>query len=246
MIPLEQVTLPTTPAPVDLTSVSHQLRALTDAVNKLASPPDASPVDPSPNLEDPSHNVPMDTVPCLLFTMTTDNIAQLLHHPGTSFPPICPCDTANASDTKTHWSAEELHRVMGCWKFHNYKHLLQISRDGKWVDGGEFPLLLGSYTTIPKAKRGSALDHTKYCYLDAVHMDIAFGDCVSIGGFCYVLILVDHVTRYNWSFGPQRSHLCQYCLGVTPLQGICRLSCKMLLLGLRPQIVWFGSKQISH
>ncbi len=41
----------------------------------------------------------------------------------------------------------------------------------------------------------------KYHYLDAVHMDIAFGDCVSIGGFRYALILVDRTTRYNWSFG---------------------------------------------
>jgi hypothetical protein len=133
--------------------------------------------------------------------MTTNNIAQLLHHPGTSFMPICPCDTNNASDTKTQWSAEELHRVMGFWKFCNYKHLLQVSHDGKWEDGGEFPPLLGSCTTIPKAKRGGALDRTKYCYLDAVHMDIAFGDCISIGSFCYALILVDRATWYNWSFG---------------------------------------------
>jgi hypothetical protein len=32
-------------------------------------------------------------------------------------------------------------------------------------------------------------------------MDIAFGDCISIGGFCYALNLVDRTTRYNWSFG---------------------------------------------
>jgi hypothetical protein len=65
---------------------------------------------------------------------------------------------------------------MGCWKIRNYKHLLQVSRDGKWVDGGEFPSSLGSYATIPKAKRGGALDCFKYCYLDAVLMDITFGD----------------------------------------------------------------------
>jgi hypothetical protein len=32
-------------------------------------------------------------------------------------------------------------------------------------------------------------------------MDIAFGNCISIGGFRYALILVDRATRYNWSFG---------------------------------------------
>jgi hypothetical protein len=72
---------------------------------------------------------------------------------------------------------------MGCHKFRNYKHLLQVSRDGEWIDGGEFPSSLGSFATIPKSKRGGTLDRTKYRYLDAVHMDIAFGDCVSVGGF---------------------------------------------------------------
>ncbi len=38
-------------------------------------------------------------------------------------------------------------------------------------------------------------------YLDIVYVDITFGDCVSIGGFKYALIFVDHATRYNWTFG---------------------------------------------
>ncbi len=40
---------------------------------------------------------------------------------------------------------------MGCHKFLNYKHILQVSCDSKWVDGGEFPPSLGSFATIPKA-----------------------------------------------------------------------------------------------
>ena len=78
---------------------------------------------------------------------------------------------------------------------------LVVSRDGEWVDGGEFPPSLGSFATIPKAKRGKLLDCSHYRFLDAVHMDIAFGDCLSIGGFGYALILVDRATRYNWTFG---------------------------------------------
>ena len=72
---------------------------------------------------------------------------------------------------------------MGCHKFRNYKHLLQVSRDGDWVDGGEFAPSLGSFATIPKSHRGAPLDKHRYKYLDAVHMDIAFGDCLSVGGF---------------------------------------------------------------
>ena len=132
--------------------------------------------------------------PVLLSSMSPDEIIRLLHN-------LCPWDTANASDTKIHWTSEEIHRIMGCRKFRNYKHILDVSRDGEWLDGGEFPMSLGSYATIPKAKRGQPLDRTDYRYLNAVHMDIAFGDCVSVGGYRYALILVDRATRYNWAFG---------------------------------------------
>jgi hypothetical protein len=90
---------------------------------------------------------------------------------------------------------------MGCQKFRNYKHLLQVSRDCEWDKCGESPSCFGSYATIPKAKQGSLLNCTKYHYLDAVHMDIAFSDCVSVGGYCYPLILVDRAMQYNWTFG---------------------------------------------
>jgi hypothetical protein len=133
--------------------------------------------------------------------MSPEEVAWLLHHPNTLLPDIRPCNTANASDTKVHWTSEEIHRIMGCWKFRNYKHILDVSKDGAWMDGGDFPMSLGSYATIPKAKRGQPLDRTVYRYLDAVHMDIAFGDCVSVGGYRFALILVDRATRYNWAFG---------------------------------------------
>jgi len=133
--------------------------------------------------------------------MSSDEVARLLHHPYTSLLDIHPYDTANASDTKTHWLSEEIHCIMGCRKFRNYKHNLTVSRDGEWVNGGEFPMSLGSYATILKAQWGTSLDCTSYRFLDAVHMDIAFGDCVSVGTFRFALILVDRATRYSWAFG---------------------------------------------
>jgi hypothetical protein len=54
---------------------------------------------------------------------------------------------------------------------------------------------------IPKSNSGGPIDCCKYKYLDAVHMDIAFGNCLSIGGYRYALILVDRATWYNWAFG---------------------------------------------
>ena len=86
-------------------------------------------------------------------------------------------------------------------KFKNYQHLLQCTKAGKWVDAGEFPMSLGSYTSIPKAKRGKLIDRHLNKYLDVVHLDIGFGDTVSVGGSRYVLVFVDRATRHNWVFG---------------------------------------------
>ena len=99
--------------------------------------------------------------PTLLLALPPEKSVELYHHPGSPLPAARPCGTANASDTKTHWSAEELHCIMGCRKFCNYKHILNVSRDDEWIDGGEFPPSLGSFATIPKAKQGKLLDRSR-------------------------------------------------------------------------------------
>jgi hypothetical protein len=112
----------------------------------------------------------------------------------------------NPSDRKSHWTAEELHRITGCRRFRNYKHLISATTDGQFIDNGEFPVSLGSYTTIPKAPRGKPIDRTPAKYLNVVHLDIAFGDCMSVGGFKYAIIFVDRATRFNWCFGIKSLH----------------------------------------
>merc|ERR1712194_616455 len=132
--------------------------------------------------------------------MTGDEVKEHLHHPGSPPPAVRPCDTPNGSDKKTNWTAEDLHRVTGCRKFKDYRHLLRTTCDGHWVDTGEFPLSLGSYATIPKSRRGKSIDRRACKYLDKVHVDIGFGDTIAIGGARYVLVFVDRATRFNWVF----------------------------------------------
>ena len=74
-------------------------------------------------------------------------------------------------------------------------------KDGVLLNTGEFPLSLGTYVTIPKAPCGKVIDWLPVKYLDIVHVHIAFGDCISIGGYKFALIFVDRATHYNWSFG---------------------------------------------
>jgi hypothetical protein len=196
---------PSNPPPVDLSTISFLLTSLAKAISHLSSSPPTAVSAPSTLPTDaPTQEPTLETSSkpsCLLSTLSCNAIIKLLHYEGSVLPSVELCDTANASDTKTHWKSEELHRAMGCQTFWNYKHLLQVSRDGEWMDGGKFPSSLGSYAMICKANSGGQVDRLKYKYLGAVHIDIAFGNCLSVGGFWYALVLVDHATRYNWVFG---------------------------------------------
>ena len=138
--------------------------------------------------------------------MSTADIVSTLHHPNTSLPAICHCDTPNSSDTKSHFTAEGFHCLTGCWRFRNYRHLIHTSKDGFFFDNGEFPVSIDAYTTIPKAPRGKLIDRTPSKYLDIVYINIAFGDCMSVGGFKYALIFVDQATQFNWCFGLKSLH----------------------------------------
>jgi hypothetical protein len=148
---------------LDMSTLSTHLKILAAVVDKLSSnrplsarhqPSSGINVTPSPVSVDPGPDLDDTPVPRFLSTMSQEKITCLIHHPGTSFPLVRLCDTANASNTKTHWTLEELHHTIGCWKFRNYKHLLQVSQDGKWVDGSKFSSFLGSYATISKARQG--------------------------------------------------------------------------------------------
>jgi hypothetical protein len=109
---------------LDLGLVTAQLNSLTEAIKTLSSPT------PSPALpaNSPSPFDPPSTG-VLLSTMSRDEVLRLLHHDSTSLSIVCPCNNTNNSNTKTHWSAKELHRIMGCQKFRNYKQILQVSHD---------------------------------------------------------------------------------------------------------------------
>ncbi len=148
-----------TPSPnLTLDTLSSHLKSLTNTIHGITSSPTQKPtysfLPPSAIDNLVATSIPTDEptekpTSCLLSTMSSEEIAHLLHHSGTSFPLVQPCNTANSSDTKTYWSVEELHRIMGCCKFQNYTHLLQVIRSGKWINGGECPASLGTYATIP-------------------------------------------------------------------------------------------------
>jgi hypothetical protein len=124
-----------------------------------------------------------------------------LHHPDSRLPPIRPCNSPNLSKTKTTYTPEELHCLTGCCHFQIYQHITTTTNSSTLINTGEFPILLVTYTTLPKAGRGKPINRLPSKYLYRVHLDIAFGDCVLVRGYKFALIFVDWVTHYNWMFG---------------------------------------------
>jgi hypothetical protein len=103
--PIHESTAPPSPSVlVDLNSVSHQLQQLIATVGQICQvsldSPHPAPLS-SPDMDNSTAaQVPETSTPRLLSTLLADEIQCLIHTPGTSFPPVRPCDTANASDTK--------------------------------------------------------------------------------------------------------------------------------------------------
>jgi hypothetical protein len=133
--------------------------------------------------------------------MTQENVINKLNRPNSILPPICPCNTPNPSNTKLHSTAEELHCIIGCRHFRNYWHLVTASKNGTFINTREFPVSISTYATISKASHGKPIHQTPAKFLDVVHLDIAFDNSLSIGGFKNALIFIHQATRYNWCFG---------------------------------------------
>eukprot|EP00956_Cyclotella_meneghiniana_P028868 scaffold68397_cov20-Cyclotella_meneghiniana.AAC.1 len=129
-------------------------------------------------------------------------ILNSLHSDPNSLPPIPPCYTAGACENRTAFDGLKLHKIFGCRKFRHPSHLIASSLNASMLAGGELPHTIGDFASINMPNRGKPIKKRRK-FLEKVHMDIVFGDCVSLGGFRYALLLVDIATRYVWLYGMQ-------------------------------------------
>eukprot|EP00804_Cyclotella_cryptica_P030273 CCRYP_019237-RA/>CCRYP_019237-RA protein AED:0.06 eAED:0.03 QI:0/0/0/1/0/0/3/0/1322 len=129
-------------------------------------------------------------------------LLKALHVNPANLPPIPPYATPSAIESRTQFDSLKLHRIFGCRRFRNQAHVTTASLNAKLLDTGEFPPTLGDFATITNPPRGKPIKKRRR-FLDKVHMDIVFGDCLSLGGYKYALLLVDVATWYSWIFGLQ-------------------------------------------
>ena len=118
-------------------------------------------------------------------------------------PDALPCHKPpSATPAVQRLTEQQLHRYFG---FRNLKNYMDLETTGqatiKVVKGTERPLEIGDVANIRYSRCNTKPIPRPSEYLRTVHMDIGYGDCVSIGGFRYILLLVDRTTRYQWAYG---------------------------------------------
>lgn len=154
------------------------------------------------------NTIPQDSVlsPAELAKWTARPLSKrlltALHHDPTNLPDITPAYTPGACERRTQFNGLKLHKIFGCRKFRTQSHLIAASKNASLLAGGELPATIGDFASITMPSRGKTIKKRRK-YLDKVHMDIVFGDCMSLGGFRYALLLVDVATRYTWLYGLQ-------------------------------------------
>jgi len=105
-----------------------------------------------------------------------------LHANPDDIPDIGPCNTPTLCENRTTFDTLKLHKIFGCRRFRNQQHLASSSANTKLISTGELPTNLGSFATITNPPAGKSSQRQQK-YLNKVHMDIVFGDCLSLGGF---------------------------------------------------------------
>jgi hypothetical protein len=130
----------------------------------------------------------------------TKRMLAAIHDDVSKIPSVPPAYTPAPAENSTKFDSLHLHRIFGCRKFKNQTHITAASKNAELIRCGEMPSTIGDYTTINNPAKGKPLTKRRK-YLNKVHMDIVFGDCVALGGFRYALVIVDVATRFTWVYG---------------------------------------------
>ena len=115
-------------------------------------------------------------------------------------PDIRPYDTASPSETRRSFEPLKFHRIFSCHWFCNTKHITSATNNATLIDTGKNPTTFVAFATTPKANEGKSKPLHRH-FLEKCPIDIFYGDFTSMGGYCYVILLVDVATRYCWFYG---------------------------------------------
>ena len=113
---------------------------------------------------------------------------NVVHRCARNLPPILPSSTPAPCDYWTQFESLNLHHIFGCRKFLNKKHLTTAT-NASLLNLGLLPSTIVYFATIANPPKVKLIKKWRQ-YLEKIHMDIVFGDCVALGGHQYALLIV--------------------------------------------------------
>ena len=171
------------PSDEESLSSKHPLPPSID-INCLPQPPTNAPPT-EPRNETPHKNSVEPLSTCTI---------NLVHKDATTLPPIPPSSTPEPFENRTQFKSLNLRRIFGSRQLCNQNHLTAAT-NASLVESGLIPSTTFSFATTTNPPKGKT-NKKRSQYLEKVHTDIVFGDCVPLGGYRYALLFVDLATIY--------------------------------------------------
>ena len=110
---------------------------------KPTTTPDVVPPDVAPT---PDTITKLELIESVEAPLST-TLLHKLHLDPTDLPPIHPSNTPSPCENRTNFDNLKLHRIFGCRKFKNQRHLIAASANAILNQTGELPLL---WATMPQ------------------------------------------------------------------------------------------------
>ena len=102
----------------------------------------------------------------------------------------------------TLFTTQQLHSLLGSRSLKNWNDINEISLPTVSIsNSGVLPIELGDVVNLKAARKNKTPVPKPPNFLDVVHGDLAYGDCTSVGGVRYALLLVDRSTRFSLCYG---------------------------------------------
>eukprot|EP00804_Cyclotella_cryptica_P002397 CCRYP_004097-RA/>CCRYP_004097-RA protein AED:0.56 eAED:0.30 QI:0/-1/0/1/-1/1/1/0/629 len=184
----------------DVSTISYAIPTPKTHTSSVPDTRDTQTPWPTPRSPSPTSVIELDELERTATTPLSKRLLHSLHNNPNKLPPVPPSYTPGACETCTKFDALKLHKIFGCRRFRSQTHLIAASKNASLLAGGKLPPTTGDFASITMPNRGKHITKRRR-FLDKVHLDIVFGDCVALGGFRYALLLVDVATRFTWIYG---------------------------------------------
>lgn len=171
--------------PVENEMASVKFRSIVPKAGKIAPPQTSSPPPPSTSHDSPNSELNVITDDELIESAEkplTKRMLRAIHDDISNLPEVPPSYTPGPAENTTAFDSLRVYRMFGCTKFKNQSHLTAASKNATLIRCSERPSTIGDYTTINNPPRGKPIKKRRK-FLDKVHLDIVFGDCMALGGF---------------------------------------------------------------